>query len=217
MRLKKNPKKDLNLKRGLYFVLGLLLILALIYIALEWKTPDDNGGYDVGANSNIESEINPTGVIITTNTKHNSAIEFDESIQKIDNYTVETTHCPIDDSDKKVIIYYSVDQVPIFPGCENEDDDRTCFQEMIVKHVKSNFKYPQLALNKCIEGKVYVIFDIQLDGKIGNIRTRAADKILEDEAIRIIEKLPKMKPAVHQGKEVNLPFSIPIIFKLPLQ
>jgi len=48
MKIKKNPKKDLNLKRGLYFVIVLLLILALIYIALEWKTFDDNGGYDVG-------------------------------------------------------------------------------------------------------------------------------------------------------------------------
>lgn len=49
MRLKKNPHKDLNRKRGLYFILGLLLILALIYITLEWKTEDDNKGYDVGS------------------------------------------------------------------------------------------------------------------------------------------------------------------------
>lgn len=48
MRPKKNPKKDLNLKRGLYFVIGLLLILVLIYFALEWKTSEDDGGYDLG-------------------------------------------------------------------------------------------------------------------------------------------------------------------------
>lgn len=49
MKLKKNTHKDLNRKRGLYFLLGLLLILALIYITLEWKTEDDNKGYDVGS------------------------------------------------------------------------------------------------------------------------------------------------------------------------
>ena len=49
MRLKKNPNIDLNRKRALYFVLALGLILALIYIALEWKTDDDNKGYDVGS------------------------------------------------------------------------------------------------------------------------------------------------------------------------
>lgn len=53
MKLKKNRDKDLNLKRGLYFVIGLLLILLLIYIALEWKTADDNDGYDLGYNIQI--------------------------------------------------------------------------------------------------------------------------------------------------------------------
>ena len=55
MRLKKNPKKDLNLKRGLYFVIGLLFLLALIYIALEWKTISDNDGYDLGYHSSIST------------------------------------------------------------------------------------------------------------------------------------------------------------------
>jgi protein TonB len=48
MRLKKNEDQDLNRKRVLYFVLGLAVILMLIYIALEWKTEDDNHDYDVG-------------------------------------------------------------------------------------------------------------------------------------------------------------------------
>ena len=48
MKPRKNPGKDLNLKRGLYFVIGLLLILLLIYIALEWKSSFDNDGYDLG-------------------------------------------------------------------------------------------------------------------------------------------------------------------------
>jgi len=51
MRSKKNPEKDLNRKRLLYFVLGLVIILALIYIALEWKIEDDNHGFDVGYES----------------------------------------------------------------------------------------------------------------------------------------------------------------------
>ena len=57
MKAKKNPKKDLNLKRGLYFVIGLLFLLALIYIALEWKTISDNDGYDLGLNTTNFSQI----------------------------------------------------------------------------------------------------------------------------------------------------------------
>jgi protein TonB len=55
MKPKKHPKKDLNLKRGLYFVIGLLLILLLIYVALEWKTSENNGGYDLGLGMPIET------------------------------------------------------------------------------------------------------------------------------------------------------------------
>ncbi|MEP3207599.1 MAG: hypothetical protein ABJN95_00325 [Maribacter sp.] len=49
MRPKKNPGKDLNGIRVLYFVLGLLIILVLIYIALEWRTPHDTKGFDLGS------------------------------------------------------------------------------------------------------------------------------------------------------------------------
>jgi len=54
MKLKKNPDKNLNRKRSIYFVLALLLILALIYIALEWKTKESNNGYDIGYFFNSE-------------------------------------------------------------------------------------------------------------------------------------------------------------------
>jgi len=57
MRPKKNHDKDLNRKRGLYFILGLVLILALIYIALEWKIEEDNGGYDIGTSARIEANV----------------------------------------------------------------------------------------------------------------------------------------------------------------
>lgn len=48
MKLKKNPEKDLNLKRGLYFLISLLLVLLIIYIALEWKSDIDTFGFDLG-------------------------------------------------------------------------------------------------------------------------------------------------------------------------
>lgn len=66
MRLKKNHDKDLNRKRGLYFILGLLLILALIYIALEWKTEDDNKGYDVGSFPNKELKTKDSTIVLET-------------------------------------------------------------------------------------------------------------------------------------------------------
>lgn len=66
MRLKKNHDKDLNRKRGLYFVLAIVLILALIYIALEWKTEVDNEGFDVGALPNKELVKKDSTVVLET-------------------------------------------------------------------------------------------------------------------------------------------------------
>ncbi|MFS4455998.1 TonB family protein [Maribacter sp. 2304DJ31-5] len=107
-----------------------------------------------------------------------------------------------------------VDQVPIFPGCEDEDDKRTCFRKMIQKHISKNFQYPQEAQEKGIQGKVSIIFAIDAEGNIIHIEKRGPDKLLEDEAERIIRKLPRMTPGEHKGKKVNVPFSIPITFKL---
>jgi len=68
MKLKKNPHKDLNLKRGLYFILSLLFILILLYIILEWKTEDDTKGYDISSFPNKELIDEDTIVIIETRT-----------------------------------------------------------------------------------------------------------------------------------------------------
>ncbi|MGW9685125.1 TonB family protein [Flagellimonas sp. 2504JD1-5] len=107
-----------------------------------------------------------------------------------------------------------VEEVPIFPGCENAADKEKCSLEKITEHIRKNFKYPEEAQKQGIQGKVNVIFDIDSEGHISNIRKRGPHKLLEDEAERIISKLPKMIPGKHQGRPVNVPFSIPISFKL---
>mgnify|MGYP005832302291 FL=1 len=82
------------------------------------------------------------------------------------------------------------------------------------KHIRKNFRYPEIAQEMGVQGRVSVIFVIQKDGSIGNIRMRGPDKNLEAEAMRIIKKLPKMTPGKQRGRPVKVPFSIPITFKL---
>lgn len=107
-----------------------------------------------------------------------------------------------------------VDEAPIFPGCEGEEDSRACFNEMIQKHISKNFRYPEEAQEKGIQGRVSIMFTINAEGNIVNIHKRGSHKLLEDEAERIIKRLPKMTAGKHKGKTVNVPFSIPITFKL---
>lgn len=109
-----------------------------------------------------------------------------------------------------------IEDVPIFPGCEKvkKSKRRDCFQEQMNKHIRKNFRYPEIAQEMGIQGRVYVNFVIGKDGNISNIRMRGPDKNLENETNRIISKLPKMTPGKQRGKAVRVPFSIPITFKL---
>ena len=84
----------------------------------------------------------------------------------------------------------------------------------MARHITKNFRYPEIAQEMGIQGKVYVQFVIDKDGSITGIRTRGPDKNLEKEANRIIAKLPKMTPGKQRGRPVRVPFSVPITFRL---
>ena len=110
-----------------------------------------------------------------------------------------------------------VEKVPVWPGCEqykSNTDLKKCFQEKIKGHLMTHFQYPDVALELGIHGRVYVLFKIDKNGRVANIKTRGPDDILEKEAHRIISLLPKMKPGKQRNNSVSVPYSLPINFKL---
>ena len=109
-----------------------------------------------------------------------------------------------------------VDEVPVFPGCEEvlRSKKRECFEEKMNRHIAKHFRYPALAQQFGVQGRVFVQFIIGVDGNVTGIRTRGPDNNLENEAKRIISLLPKIKPGKENGVRVRVPFSIPITFKL---
>ena len=114
------------------------------------------------------------------------------------------------------VLFAIIENIPVFPGCEKVSKTRArdCFQEKINKHIKKNFRYPEIAQEMGIQGRVYVNFIISKDGNITNVRMRGPDKNLEKEAARIISRLQKMIPGKQRGRPVRVPFSIPITFRL---
>ncbi len=116
--------------------------------------------------------------------------------------------------DGEAVPFAVVEEVPVFPGCEEEGDKRTCFQEKMQLHISKNFSYPKEAQEEGIQGSVAIMFTISETGAINNIKVRGPHQLLEDEAERIISLLPDMKPGKHKGVVVNVPFSIPIRFEL---
>lgn len=233
MEPKKNPKADVGRNSALYFVIGLAAVLALVYGAMEWKKYDKVNDYDISMNveDQLDEEVPMTEQIKTPPPPPPPAapevIEVVEDEEEVEETVIESTETSqeeevieieeveVEEVEEDISVPFAViEDVPVFPGCEGASDKKACFQEMMQKHIRKNFRYPEIAQEMGVQGRVSVIFVIQKDGSIGNIRMRGPDKNLEAEALRIIEKLPKMTPGKQRGRPVKVPFSIPITFKL---
>ncbi|MCE2614157.1 energy transducer TonB [Flavobacteriaceae bacterium D16] len=233
MEVKKHRKHNIDKNSGIYFSLGLALVLFLTYLILEWKTYDNEKDWDIGLSQVEELDLDLIPVIKLEKPKpkivrtppiieiiENDKDEIETVIEATD-IDQNTTITPIDsiqvldtDVDEEEIPFILIEDVPVFPGCEGAGDKRACFQEMIMKHVRKNFRYPELAVEMGLQGRVSIAFIIDKDGSIGNIRMRGPHKILEKEAGRIISKLPQMTPGKQRGRAVKVPFMMPIMFKL---
>ena len=201
MQSKKSPKSDLTKNTKLYFAIGLCLMVFVSWRLIEWKTYDKTA-IDIGT-LNIQDdddEVEET-VIESTETTQEEVIEDVEVLEE--DLDVDVPFAIIED-------------VPLFPGCENvkKSERRKCFQDKIQRHIAKNFRYPEIAQEMGIQGRVHVQFIISKDGSITGIQSRGPDKNLEKEANRIISKLPKMIPGKQRGRAVRVPFSIPINFRL---
>tara|TARA_R110000744_G_scaffold50555_1_gene109225 strand:- start:2746 stop:3450 length:705 start_codon:yes stop_codon:yes gene_type:complete len=233
MEPKKNPKADLTKNSSLYFVIGLFVVMLFTFVAFEWKTYDEVNDYDISMNVDdlLDEEVPMTEQIKTPPPPPPPAapeiIEVVEDEEEVEETVIESTETSqeeeivevedvvVDEIEEDVDVPFAViEDVPVFPGCESESDKRACFNKMIQKHIGKNFRYPEIAQEMGVQGRVSVMFVIQKDGSIGNVRMRGPDKNLEAEAARIISKLPKMTPGKQRGRAVRVPFSIPINFKL---
>jgi protein TonB len=201
---KKNPKADLSKNSTTYFLIGLVLILFLTWRGIELKTYERDVELDRLSvmNDEDEEEVEET-VIESTETDQEEIIEIEE--------------IELEEEVEDVVVPFAIiENIPVFPGCEkvSKKRQRDCFQEKINKHIRKNFRYPEIAQEMGIQGRVYVSFIIGVDGRVIMVQPRGPDKNLEKEARRIIENLPQMIPGKQRGKAVRVPYSIPITFKL---
>ena len=233
MQLKKNPNADLNKNRNLYFVIGLTLVLGLTWGAVEYKSYERtfdslNGDMLVDDEEDvpITEQLKTPPPPPPPPPPAPEVIEIVEDEEEVEETVIESTESDEemviedivveDDFDDIEVPFAVIEDVPIFPGCESvsKSQRRACFQEQMNKHIRKNFRYPDIAQEMGIQGRVYVNFIISRDGSITNIRMRGPDKNLENEAARIIGRLPRMIPGRQRGVPVKVPFSIPITFRL---
>ncbi len=109
-----------------------------------------------------------------------------------------------------------VDEAPVFPGCKgNNDELKKCFSQKVTEYINQNFD-TEIAQTLGLEGvqRINVTFKVDANGQIKSVFARGTHKSLENEAIRVVNKLPKMKPGKMNGKAVRVNYSLPIKFEI---
>lgn len=238
MELKKNPKADLNRNSGLYFVIGLTVVLFTTWRMLEYKSYDTNDEFTqvLDVQDAMDEEVPITEMLRTAPPPPPPAapevIEIVEDVEDVEETVIESTESSqdtyiedaivsIDDvnvgemEEDVVVPFAIIENVPVFPGCETlttEQERKACFNQKIQEHIRENFQYPDAALEMKISGRVFVQFEINSKGEVTSIRKRGPDRLLEKEASRIIAALPNMKPAMQRGRPARINYSVPINF-----
>ena len=216
MEPKKNPEVNLERKRGLFLQIGFVVALLVVLVAFEYKSYE-KVAYNLGALSldDLEEEIIP---ITKQEVKPPpppppppEVIEIVEDEVEIEN-EIEIEDTESDEDEEIEIIeeddeefFMVVENMPIFPGGDLG----------LMKYIQKHVKYPAIAKEYNITGKVYVSFIVDKSGKVTNVKiVRGVDKNLDAEAMRVVKSLPKYKPGKQRGKAVRVMFTIPINFTL---
>ncbi len=227
MELKKNPKADLENRRGLYLEIGLVVILVAALVAFNLKSYDSEEKVQFERQASEEQEE----IIIQTQQEElppppppeqpevTTEFEVVEDDKEVKNelvvnaeVTEETKNIEItpvkieeEEEEEEQQIFTVVENDPEFPGG----------MEALYKYLAQNIKYPQLARDNNITGRVYVTFVVERDGSITGC------KVLRDigggcgaEAVRVVKSMPKWTPGKQRGKAVRVQFNLPVNFNL---
>lgn len=110
-----------------------------------------------------------------------------------------------DQTAKQDPVFFVVEEMPVFPGGELA----------LRKFIAGTIKYPRAAMEKGIQGKVYVNFIVEKDGSMGRMKiARGVDPSLDREALRVVGSLPKWEPGKQKGEPVAVSYTVPINFVL---
>ena len=225
MQLKKSPQASLEDKKLTYVLIGLVIVLSICYVAFEW-TEKEVTKYEVEDTEFLfEDEIEiqqttqetppppPPPVVETVEVLN--VVDDDVETETIeidteDNEDVEVVIAPPapapDEDEEEEVIFVVVESMPEFPGG----------QQAMMRYIGENIKYPVIAQENGIQGRVICQFVIEKDGKVTDIQVvrSSGETSLDKEAVRVINSMPKWKPGKQRGKPVRVKYTIPVNFRL---
>ena len=216
---KKSPEANLEKKKSLYVMLGFVMVLSLIYIVFEWSQKDlvkyDKSQYLSGFTEDVVLPPPTTQpppppppprpvevfkiVEKPTTTDHLIIKSEDSPTEGVDQPVNVKYEVPAEDIEE---IHYYVEEMPEFKGD-------------VMLFLSKNIKYPALAQEMGIQGKVICQFVVDRDGSIGNVEVvKGVDRSLDNEALRVIKSMPDWKPGKMNGRTVKVKYTLPVYFRL---
>ena len=227
MEVKKSPKADLENKKTTNLLIGAIMVLSVLFIGFEWSERDkkvttDSGIVDVVFEEEIipitEQEQPKQAPPPPEAPKVEEVLEIMDNDSQVEESTiqasddtqaaVEVKYTPVEVEEEEVEeqqIFQVVEEMPEFPGGMGE----------CMKFLAKNIKYPTIAQENGVQGRVIVQFVVNRDGSIVDpVVMRGVDPHLDKEALRVISLMPKWKPGKQRGKEVRVKYTVPVMFRL---
>ncbi|SMO73115.1 protein TonB [Saccharicrinis carchari] len=234
---RKSTQADLEHKRSMFFQIGLVISLAIVLFMMElnFKTRDVNQSLiDTGFRTEEEmvpitrqelktppppppKKIMATDIISIVD----DDVELDEELELFDSETdqdqeIKLIEIPVnleEEVEEEAPIFIVVEEMPIFRPqlCATPEEGN----RELMKFVSQAIRYPVIAAENGIQGRVYVTFVVSPNGSVTDVQvSRGVDAALDKEAIRVVQELPEFSPGKQRGKPVRVQYSIPINFIL---
>nr|WP_321358366.1 energy transducer TonB [uncultured Draconibacterium sp.] len=228
MELKKTPKADLEIKKNTFWLIGLVVALGVSLLAFEWTTKPTKAA-DLGQieTAEVEEEIipitreqevkppppPPPPQVIEVLQIVDDDVEIEDELQIEDTEADDETIIDVapvietaaEEEEEEAQVFFIVEDMPEFPGGDLA----------LRKYIANAIKYPVIAQENGIQGKVYVTFVVSKTGKVTDAKiARGVDPSLDKEALRVVNALPAWKPGKQRGKPVNVSYTVPINFVL---
>lgn len=227
MEPKKSPKADLENKRGIFVQIGLLVSLAFVLFAFNYtkevKKAESMGEIEM---EEVEEEAipittatpppppppPPPPAVVEMLTIVEDDVEIEDELDIMDSEADEETEvevAPVVEEVEEAVaeeeVFFIVEEMPEFPGG----------QLALRKWIGKSVKYPVIAQENGLSGKVYINFVIGNDGKVTDAKVaRGVAPSLDKEALRVVNSMPKWKPGKQRGKPVRVSYTVPINFVL---
>lgn len=228
MEIKKSPKADLEGGKLTGILMGMVFALAVLFVGFEWSNRDiqiaqSEGVSDIIAEEEIEitrpedTPPPPPPPPAPVTAEELNIVEDDVELEQQDILSsednqkeaqVQTYVAPAvveEEEESSQQIFTVVEQMPEFPGG----------QGALLQYLAKSIKYPVIAQENGIQGRVSCSFVINRDGAIVDAEViRGVDPSLDKEALRVINTMPKWKPGMQRGKPVRVKYTVPVTFRL---